>query len=79
MRESSRARVGRRFGVPGESDALPTVVARATGMAPERLEEALVGPEPRTDEELIRLGSLLSEIEARAGAVSGARAGGGRS
>lgn len=73
MREATRARVGRRFGVPGESDALPTVVANATGMAPERLEEALAGPDPRTDEALIRLGSLLSEIESRA------RAGGGRS
>ena len=30
------------------------------------MEEGLAGPEPRTDEELIRLGSLLSEIESRA-------------
>lgn len=70
MREATRARVGRRFGMPGESDGLATVVANATGMTPERLDEALAGPEPRTDEELIRLGSLLSEIESRAGATS---------
>lgn len=75
MREATRARVGRRFGVPGESDALPTVVANATGLAPERVEGALTGPEPRTDEELIRLGSLLSEIESRAAAKAGANAG----
>ena len=83
MREATRARVGRRFGMPGASEGLPTVVANATGMPPERLEEGLAGPEPRTDEELIRLGSLLSEIESRAGATSRATSGaeytGGRS
>ncbi len=74
MREATRARVGRRFGVPSNSDALPTVAANATGLPPERVEEGLAGPAPRTDEELIRLGSLLSEIEsrARAGASAGA-------
>jgi hypothetical protein len=78
MREATRARVGRRFGVSGESDTLPTVIANATGMPPDRLEEALAGLEPRTDDELIRLGSLLSEIESRAGARSGAMVTGGR-
>ena len=52
--------------VSPDSDALPPVVAHATGMSPERLEEGLAGSDPRTDEELIRLGSLLSEIESRA-------------
>jgi hypothetical protein len=66
MREATRSRLGRRFGVPGDGDGLPPVVANATGMSPERLEEGLAGPDPRTDEELIRLGSLLSEIESRA-------------
>ena len=83
MRDATRARVGRRFGVPPDSHALPAVVAHATGMPPERLEEALAGPDPRNDEELIRLGSLLSEIESRAtiSATAAARtgAGGGRS
>lgn len=65
MRDATRSRVGRRFGVPGDSDALSTVAANATGLPPDRVEEGLFGPEPRTDEELIRLGSLLSEIEAR--------------
>jgi hypothetical protein len=72
MREATRGRVGRRFGVPSDSDALPTVAANATGMSPERVEEGLAGPAPRTDEELIRLGSLLSEIESRARADAGA-------
>jgi hypothetical protein len=66
MREATRARLGRRFGVPASSEGLPIVVARATGMQPERVEEGLAGQEPPTDEELIRLGSLLSEIESRA-------------
>jgi hypothetical protein len=81
MRQATRARVGRRFGVPPESDGLPAVVANATRMPPERLEEALAGPDPRNDEDLIRLGSLLSEIESRAHARAdtGAEARGGRS
>jgi len=74
MREAARARIGRRFGVPSDSEALPTVAANATGMPPERVEEGLAGPAPRTDEELIRLGSLLSEIESRARAGAGANA-----
>ena len=78
MREATRARVGRRLGVPGESEALPTVAANATGLPPDRVEEGLSGPDPRTDEELIRLGSLLSEIESRtmthAGTGTGAAA-----
>ena len=65
MREATRARVGRRLGVPAESEALPTVAAHVTGLPPERVEQGLSGPDPRTDEELIRLGSLLSEIESR--------------
>jgi hypothetical protein len=65
MREATRARVGRRLGVPGESEALPTVAANVTGLPPDRVEEGLSGSDPRTDEELIRLGSLLSEIESR--------------
>ena len=74
MREAARGRIGRRFGVPSDSEALPTVAANATGMPPERVEEGLAGPAPRTDEELIRLGSLLSEIESRARAGAGANA-----
>jgi hypothetical protein len=66
MREGTRARVGRRFGAPEAGDALSAVVANATGIPSDRVERALAGPEPRTDEELIRLGSLLSEIESRA-------------
>jgi hypothetical protein len=65
MREATRDRVGRRLGVAAESEALPTVVANASGLPPDRVEEGLSGPDPRTDEELIRLGSLLSEIESR--------------
>jgi hypothetical protein len=52
--------------VPEAGDALSAVVANATGIPSDRVEQALAGPEPRTDEELIRLGSLLSEIESRA-------------
>jgi hypothetical protein len=74
MREATRARVGRRFGVPSDSDSLPTVAANTTGLPPERVQEGLAGPAPRTDEELIRLGSLLSEIESRARAGAGANA-----
>lgn len=65
MRDATRARVGRRLGVPAESEALRTVAAHVTGLPPERLEQGLSGPDPNTDEELIRLGSLLSEIESR--------------
>lgn len=66
MRGSTRARLGRRFGVEAGHDALPAVAANATGMPPDRVEDALASPEPRTDEELIRLGSLLAEVETRA-------------
>ncbi len=66
MRESTRARMGRRFGVEPGHDALPAVAAHATGMPSDRVEDALAGPEPKTDEELIRLGSLLAEVEMRA-------------
>jgi hypothetical protein len=72
MRRATRARLGRRFGVPGDGDAFPTVVAIATGLPPQRVEDGLAGPEPRTDEELIRLGSLLSEIESRSMSPPGA-------
>jgi hypothetical protein len=65
MREATRARLGRRLGVPAGSDTLPTVAAHVTGLPPERVEQGLGGPDPGTDEELIRLGSLLSEIESR--------------
>lgn len=65
MREATRARVGRRLGVPADSEALPTVAAHVTGLPSERVEQGLSGPDPGTDEELIRLGSLLSEIESR--------------
>jgi hypothetical protein len=78
MRDATRARVGRRYGVPGESEALPTVIANATGMPPDRVEQALAGPDPRTDDELIRLGSLLSEIESRSRAGAGIGVNGGR-
>jgi hypothetical protein len=66
MREATRARIGRRFGVEGGNHELPAIAARATGISPERVEEALTGPDPATDEGLIRLGSLLAEIETRA-------------
>ena len=66
MRGATRARLGRRFGVEARHDALPAVAANATGMPQDRVEHALAGPEPRTDEELIRLGSLLAEVETRA-------------
>jgi hypothetical protein len=70
MRDATRARIGRRFGVEGASEALPAITAAATGIPPERVEEALAGHEPATDEELIRLGSLLAEVETRAGGGS---------
>jgi hypothetical protein len=66
MREGTRARIGRRFGVEGRDHELPAIAAKATGISPERVEEALAGPEPTTDEGLIRLGSLLAEVETRA-------------
>ena len=66
MRGSTQARLGRRFGVEAGNDALPTVATKATGMPPDRVEHALAGSEPRTDDELIRLGSLLAEVETRA-------------
>lgn len=66
MRASTRARIGRRFGVEAGHDELRAIAANATGMPPERVEEALAGPEPRSDEELIRLGSLLAEVETKA-------------
>jgi hypothetical protein len=76
MRGATRARLGRRFGVPADGDAIPTVVVNATGLPSQRVEDGLAGPEPRTDEELIRLGSLLSEIESRSMSSAGPPPGG---
>ncbi len=66
MREATRARIARRLGVGTNPEEVPAILARITGMSPDRLGEALSGPEPSSDEELIRLGNLLQEVESRA-------------
>jgi hypothetical protein len=67
MRDATRARIARRLEVRGKPDELPAILARITGMSPDRLGEALSGPGPSSDDELIRLGILLHEVESRVG------------
>lgn len=67
MREATRARVARRLGTRGEPTELAAILAGTTGMSGKDVEEALTGREPASDEELIRLGRLLSEVERRIG------------
>jgi hypothetical protein len=66
MRQATLARIASRLGAASDPSELPAVAA-ASGMSPDRLEEALSGPDPSSDQELIRLGRLLHEVERRLG------------
>ena len=66
MRRATRARLGRRLGMNGAREELLPVVARATSLEGEHVERILGPSVPATDEELVRLGSLLADVEARA-------------
>jgi hypothetical protein len=67
LREGMAARVGRRLGLspwtPGEE--IPAAVAAAARIADREVRQALSGPEPRTDEELLALARELEEMERR--------------
>jgi hypothetical protein len=65
MREATRARIDRRLGTAGEPDERAAILAGTTGMSGKDVEEALTGRDPSSDDELIRLGVLLSEVESR--------------
>jgi hypothetical protein len=65
MREATRARIAGRLGAAQDPGELPAILARITGLSPDRLEEAFGGGEPSSDDELIRLGRLLQEAETR--------------
>jgi hypothetical protein len=67
MREKTRARIAGRLGTAGDPDELAAILAGTTGVSGKDVEEALTGREPSSDEELIRLGVLLSEVESRIG------------
>jgi hypothetical protein len=67
MREATRTKLARRSTGHVEVDELVAVLAGTTGWPVERLRAALAGPDPATDDELIRLGAELHDLEARAG------------
>lgn len=66
LREASIAELSRRLRVSGEEPDVPSALARATGMPEAEVAAVLVGPEPRTDEELIDLGRDLEALARRA-------------
>lgn len=65
MRRAAMARMSRRLGVAGASD-LSGPLARASGIAPDRIEEIMTGSDPRNDEELMDLAAELEGLTARA-------------
>ncbi len=64
LRSAMTQRLTRRMG--GEATELPRMLARTSGMARERVETILAGPDPRGDEDLIILGRDLEELATRA-------------
>jgi hypothetical protein len=67
MREATTAKLARRATGDVDPDALAASLQGTTGWSAERLQAALAGSDPATDEELIRLGAELHELETRAG------------
>jgi hypothetical protein len=70
MRQAVAARLSSRLGVARGGAELSRAVARASALAEHEVAEILDGPEPSTDEELIRVGRELEELAARAEARS---------
>jgi hypothetical protein len=66
LRDASIAELSRRLRVAGENPDVPSALARATGMPEAEVAAVLVGPEPRTDDELINLGRDLEALARRA-------------
>jgi hypothetical protein len=66
LREASIAQLSRRLQVAGEEPDVPSALARATGIPETDVAAVLVGPAPRTDEELITLGRDLEALARRA-------------
>lgn len=66
MRQATRSRLARRTTGDVDADELIAALAPTTGWPVERLRTALAGPDPASDDELIRLGAELHDLEARA-------------
>lgn len=66
LREATLAELSRRLRVVDEEPDVPSALARAAGMPEIEVAAILVGPEPRTDEELIKLGRDLEALASRA-------------
>jgi hypothetical protein len=67
MREATTAKLARRATGDVDADALAASLTGTTGWSAERLHAALAGADPVTDQDLIRLGEELHELETRAG------------
>ena len=65
MRRSAVSRLSRRLGAEGAVD-LSGALARTSGLPDNRVKELLEGDDPRTDQELMSLGTELEELSARA-------------
>jgi len=65
LRDSVTGRLSRRLGAAGRAEDLTRLLAHASRVPEERVEEILRGPDPQNDEELIHLGRELEELTAR--------------
>jgi hypothetical protein len=65
LRDAVAGRLSRGLGAAGRGEDLPGIIAHASRVPEERVEEILRGPDPKSDEELIHLGRELEELTAR--------------
>ena len=65
LRNAAVSRLGRRF-VAADAKDLAAAIARERGLPRDRVEHILAGPDPRDDDELLRLGAELEELSAEA-------------
>lgn len=66
LRAATAGALARRFRLAGEAADLPSSLARVTGVPEAEVAAALLGPEPRTDAELIELARDLEALARRA-------------
>jgi hypothetical protein len=65
LRDSVAGRLSLGLGAAGRAEDLSRILAHASRVPEDRVEEILRGPDPKSDEELIHLGRELEELRAR--------------
>jgi hypothetical protein len=63
MRQAALGRLSKRF-IADDARDLAGAIAREGGLPRERVEKILAGPEPRSDDDLMRLGAELETLSA---------------